>query len=71
MITVEEVDKKLKILKAQLKQVSAFHIPENKKSTSAEPGISNVVLVGWKENRISEIEKEVEDLRNVKESFQT
>ena len=56
-------DKELKILQAQLKQVSNFFIPAGKESTSTEPGTSNAVLVNWKKNRMEEIRKEIENLK--------
>jgi len=58
-----ENDKKLKILEAQLKQVSSYYIPADKKHSSTEPGISNEVMVKWKKNRMEEIRKEIVNLK--------
>ena len=54
----KEINKKLKELKAQLRQV------EN------SPALTDYYYI-WKKQRISEIREEVEELRNVKEYFQT
>ena len=67
MLTPKEVIKKLISKKAQLKQVSDYYIPPDKKSTSAEPGISNVVLVNWKQKRIIEITEEIFKLKLLQE----
>ena len=60
-------EKKLRILEAQLKQVSTYYIPPDKKSTSTkmgfEPGVSNSVMVQWKKTRMGEISKEIENLK--------
>lgn len=60
-------EKKLQILEAQLKQVSAYYIPPDKKSTSTKmgmtSGVSNSVMVNWKNKRIEELTKEVENLK--------
>ena len=58
-----ENDKKLHILKAQLKQVMSYYIPPNKKTSSTEPGTSNAVHANWKKTRIEEIRKEIANLK--------
>ena len=63
----EDEKKKLGILETQLKQVSTYYIPPDKKSTSTkmgfEPGVSNEVHRQWKEKRIDELKKEIEQLK--------
>ena len=58
-----ENDKKLKVLEAQLKQVSSYYIPPDKEHTSTVPGISNAVMVNWKKGRMEEIRKEIVNLK--------
>ncbi len=58
-----ENDKKLMILEAQLQQVVSYYIPPDKRSTSTVPGISNSAMVKWKETRMEEIRKEIENLK--------
>ena len=66
-MNTEEISKKLKVLEAQLKQVSSYYIPPDKKSTSTKmgmaPGVSNSVMVDWKKKRMEEIRKEIENLK--------
>ena len=59
----EEINKKLKVLEAQLKQVSSYYIPPDKEHTSTMPGVSNEVMVNWKKKRMEEIRKEIENLK--------
>ena len=63
----EENNKKLGILEVQLKQVSNYYIPPDKKSTSTNtsvtPGTTNEVQRQWKEKRMGEIKKEIEKLK--------
>ena len=63
----EDEKKKLGILETQLKQVSNYYIPPDKKSTSTkmgfEPGVSNEVHRQWKEKRMGELKKEIEQLK--------
>jgi len=63
----EDEKKKLGILETQLKQVSNYFIPPDKKSTSTkmgfEPGVSNEVHRQWKEKRMDELKKEIEQLK--------
>ena len=56
-------EKRIRILKAQLRQVSNYLIPTNKESTSTEPGISNISLANWKKNRMEELRKEISKLK--------
>lgn len=58
----EEISKKLKVLEAQLKQVSSYYIPPDKKSTSITPGTTNEVQRQWKEKRMEELQKEIDDI---------
>ena len=50
---------------AQLKQISEYYIPPDKKSTSTEPGTSNAVIVSWKKKRIEEIKREIRELEDL------
>ena len=63
----EDEKKKLGILETQLKQVSNYYIPPDKKSTSTkmgfETGVSNEVHRQWKEKRMDELKKEIEQLK--------
>lgn len=63
----EDEKKKLGILETQLKQVSTYYIPPDKKSTSTkmgfQTGVSNEVHRQWKEKRIDELKKEIEQLK--------
>ena len=63
----EDEKKKLGILETQLKQVSTYYIPPDKKSTSTkmgfETGVSNEVHRQWKERRMDELKKEIEQLK--------
>ena len=63
----EDEKKKLGILETQLKQVSDYYIPPDKKSTSTkmgfETGVSNEVHRQWKERRMDELKKEIEQLK--------
>ena len=63
----EDEKKKLGILETQLKQVSNYYIPPDKKSTSTkmgfETGVSNEVHRQWKERRMDELKKEIEQLK--------
>ena len=51
----------------QLKQVSTYYIPPDKKSTSTkmgfQTGVSNEVHRQWKEKRMDELKKEIEQLK--------
>ena len=49
-------------LQAGLRQVSDYYVEPDKKSTSAEPGISNAVIVSWKKKRIEELTQEIREL---------
>ena len=49
-------------LQAGLRQVSDYYVEPDKKSTSAEPGISNSVIVSWKKKRIEELTQEIREL---------
>ena len=60
----EEINKKLKVLEAQLKQVSSYYIPPDKEHTSTMPGVSNEVMVIWKEKRLEELQKEIDALED-------
>ena len=64
----EDEKKKLGILETQLKQVSNYYIPPDKKSTSTkmgfETGVSNEVHRQWKEKRMDELKKEIEQLKD-------
>ena len=66
-MNTEEINKKLNVLEIQLKQVSAYYIPPDKKSTSTKmgfkPGIDNAAMVNWKKKRMEEIGKEIENLK--------
>ncbi len=62
-MNIEEINKKLGILEAQLKQVSSYYIPPDKEHTSTMPGVSNAVMVNWKKIRMEEIRKEIENLK--------
>ena len=66
-MNTNENNKKLGILETQLKQVSNYYIPPDKKSTSTkmgfEPGVSNEVHRQWKEKRMGELKKEIEQLK--------
>tara|TARA_B100000809_G_scaffold252562_1_gene287420 strand:- start:16571 stop:16768 length:198 start_codon:yes stop_codon:yes gene_type:complete len=62
-LNIEEINKKLGILEAQLKQVSSYYIPPDKEHTSTMPGVSNAVMVNWKKIRMEEIRKEIENLK--------
>ena len=63
----EDEKKKLGILETQLKQVSTYYIPPDKKSTSTkmgfQTGVSNEVHRQWKEKRMDELKKEIEQLK--------
>ena len=63
----EDEKKKFGILETQLKQVSNYYIPPDKKSTSTkmgfETGVSNEVHRQWKERRMDELKKEIEQLK--------
>ena len=63
----EDEKKKLGILETQLKQVSNYYIPPDKKSNSTkmgfETGVSNEVHRQWKEKRMVELKKEIEQLK--------
>ena len=48
---------------AQLKQISEYYIPPDKKSTSTEPGTSNIVIVNWKKKRMEELQREIDQLK--------
>ena len=48
---------------AQLKQISEYYIPPDKKSTSTEPGTSNTVIVNWKKKRMEELQREIDQLK--------
>ena len=60
----EENNKKLGILETQLKQVSNYYIPPDKESTSVTPGTTNEVQRQWKEKRMDELKKEIEQLKD-------
>ena len=64
----EDEKKKLGILETQLKQVSTYYIPPDKKSTSTkmgfQTGVSNEVHRQWKEKRMDELKKEIEQLKD-------
>ena len=63
----EDEKKKLGILETQLKQVSTYYIPPDKKSTSTkmgfQTGVFNEVQRQWKERRMDELKKEIEQLK--------
>ena len=63
----EDEKKKLGILEMQLKQVSTYYIPPDKKSTSTkmgfQTGVSNEAQRQWKERRMDELKKEIEQLK--------
>ena len=58
----KEIKYKHAALQAGLRQVSNYHIEPDKKSTSAEPGTSNAVIVSWKKKRIEELTQEIREL---------
>ena len=64
----EDEKKKLGILETQLKQVSTYYIPPDKKSTSTkmgfQTGVSNEAHRQWKEKRMDELKKEIEQLKD-------
>ena len=53
-------DKKVQILEAQLKQVSAYYIPPDKESTSVTAGVFNAGMGNWKKKRMEDLRKEIE-----------
>tara|TARA_B100000749_G_C18313481_1_gene417752 strand:+ start:507 stop:710 length:204 start_codon:yes stop_codon:yes gene_type:complete len=59
---MKEIEYKHAALQAGLRQVSDYHIEPDKKSTSAEPGTSNAVIVSWKKKRIEELTQEIREL---------
>ena len=59
---IEEIRKKLEKLDKQLKQVSSYYIPPDKESTSITPGTTNEVQRQWKEKRMEELQKEIDDI---------
>ena len=63
-MNTEEISKKLKVLEAQLKQVSSYYIPPDKESTSVTPGTTNEVQRQWKEKRMEELQKEIDALED-------
>ena len=48
---------------AQLKQISEYYIPPDKKGTSTEPGTSNEIIVKWKKKRMEELQREIDQLK--------
>lgn len=63
MNTEEIINRKLKALEAQLKQVSSYYIPPDKESTSITAGVSNTVMVNWKKKRIEDLKQEIEKVK--------
>ena len=63
MNTEEIINRKLKALEAQLKQVSSYYIPPDKESTSVTAGVSNTVMVNWKKKRIEDLKQEIEKVK--------
>jgi len=61
--TEEIINRKLKALEAQLKQVSSYYIPPDKESTSITAGVSNTVMVNWKKKRIEDLKQEIEKVK--------